>query len=264
MTPLMLLASLFLLLQSPASAAQSVLVTGAAGKTGSIIYKSLKAKGVNVKASVYSLSEAKASLGCTKCDPSEGIYVGDVTQPETLTAAMEGVGTVLCAVGAGEGMNATQQEDIEFTGVVNQVAALTKANPAAKPAELKFVLCSSMGTTNPKPAPYEGGPVLFWKLNAEAFLSTSGLTSVVVKPGGLMDGPANNMTLVWGHHDELFATVNPPVINRADVAAVMVTAALSAQAGDAPLRFDLVSKPGPPPKSLQALLKAARWPWQQK
>jgi hypothetical protein len=58
--------------------------------------------------------------------------------------------------------------------------------------------------------------------------------------------------------------VNPPVVNRADVAAVMVVAAMEAKPGDAPLRFDLVSKAGPPPKSLPALLKAARWPWQQR
>ena len=76
-----------------------------------------------------------------------------MTKPETLTAAFEGVDKVLCAVGAGEGMNATQQEDIEFTGVVNQVAALAKANPSAEPAALIFVLCSSMGTTTPKPKP---------------------------------------------------------------------------------------------------------------
>ena len=30
-------------------------------------------------------------LNCSKCDATEGIYVGNVTQPATLTAAMKGV-----------------------------------------------------------------------------------------------------------------------------------------------------------------------------
>lgn len=67
-----------------------------------------------------------------------------------------------------------------------RLRCMAQANPGTAPSTLKFVLCSSMGTTNPKPAPYEGGPILFWKLNAEAFLASSGLTSVIVKPGGLV------------------------------------------------------------------------------
>ena len=38
------------------------------------------------------------------------------------------------------------------------------------------VLLSSMETTNPHPNPFEGGAVLFWKLNAEAFLEASGIS----------------------------------------------------------------------------------------
>ena len=202
-----------------------VLVTGAGGKTGSLVYKQLKAQGVkNLRASVYSLDKARSALGCTKCDASEGIFVGDVTRPETLAAAFKGVKTVLCAVGAGEGMNATMQKAVEFTGVENQIGALTAGNPGVAPAELTFVLCSSMGTTDPAPKPYEGGPVLFWKLNAEAFLGSCGVTAVVVKPGGLMDGPAGKSTLVVGHDDTLLA-ISPPTVTRSDVAAVMIAAA---------------------------------------
>ena len=103
----------------------------------------------------------------------------------------------------------------------------------------------------------------FWKLNAEAFLANSGLTTVVVKPGGLVDGPAGNATLVTGHDDSLLATVNPPIVTRADVAAVMVAAALHVAGGSFPLRFGLVSKPGKPTSDLVALLEEAKWPWQQ-
>ena len=171
----------------PEAFAGGVLVTGAGGKTGSLIYKQLKAQGVkDLRASVYSLDKARSALGCTKCDASEGIFVGDVTKPETLAESFRGVKTVLCAVGASPGMNATLQQAVEFTGVENQIAALTAGNPGVEPTELTFVLCSSMGTTDPTPKPYEGGPILFWKLNAEAFLGSCGVTAVVVKPGGLL------------------------------------------------------------------------------
>jgi len=63
---------------------------------------------------------------------------------------------------------------VEFDGVEHQVAALAQQNARALPS-LRVVLCSSMGTTDPKPAPFKGGSVLFWKLNAEAFLMGSGL-----------------------------------------------------------------------------------------
>lgn len=263
---MMLRPVLMLLLTAGASAvpAQSfsggVLVTGAAGKTGSQIYKQLKAQGVkDLRASVYSLDKARSVLGCTKCDASEGIYVGDVTRPETLTESFRNVQTVLCAVGANPDMNATMQKTVEFTGVENQVKALTAGNPGIAPGKLTFVLCSSMGTTTPNPAPYEGGPILFWKLNAEAFLGSSGVTAVVVKPGGLVDGPQGNSTLVVGHDDALLTEVNPPIVARADVAAVMI-AAVAEQSN---LRFGLVSKPGPP-GDIHALLHSARWSWDRR
>jgi uncharacterized protein YbjT (DUF2867 family) len=244
----------------PEAFAGGVLVTGAGGKTGSLIYKQLKAQGVkDLRASVYSLDKARSALGCTKCDASEGIFVGDVTKPETLAESFRGVKTVLCAVGASPGMNATLQQAVEFTGVENQIAALTAGNPGVEPTELTFVLCSSMGTTDPTPKPYEGGPILFWKLNAEAFLGSCGVTAVVVKPGGLLDGPQGKSTLVVGHDDKLLASVSPPTVTRADVAAVMVAAA----AERSNLRFGLVSKPGPP-GDMHALLQSARWPWDRR
>ena len=116
-----------------------------------------------------------------------------------------------------------------------------------------------MGTMNPNPAPYEGGSILFWKLNAEAFLGSSGVTAVVVKPGGLVDGPAGKSTLVVGHDDALLTEVSPPIVTRADVAAVMVAAASERSN----LRFGLVSKPGPP-GDMRELLQSARWSWDRR
>merc|ERR1711861_13372 len=119
-------------------------------------------------------------------------------------------------------------------GVVNQVTALASLNAKRVGLEhLRVLLISSMGTTDHKPAPFMGGTDLFWKLNAEAFLSGSGVGSVVIKPCGLSTAEAGLATLVPGHLDSI-SLMHP--IARADVAAVMVEAVIQRLQG---LRFDI-------------------------
>jgi len=105
---------------------------------------------------------------------------------------------------------------VEFDGVEHQVAALAQQNARALPS-LRVVLCSSMGTTDPKPAPFKGGSVLFWKLNAEAFLMGSGLGSTIVKPCGLSSGEAGMHGLGVSHNDDL-PSPGTFLVARADVA----------------------------------------------
>lgn len=55
-------------------------------------YKELKKRGtVGVRALVRNAEKARALLGCGECGEDEGVFVGDVTKPGTLTAAMEGI-----------------------------------------------------------------------------------------------------------------------------------------------------------------------------
>ena len=60
-----------------------VLVTGATGRLGSLLYAQAKAdtRIGSVRAFVTNVTHARDTLGCQKCDPSEGIYVGDVRNP---------------------------------------------------------------------------------------------------------------------------------------------------------------------------------------
>ena len=237
----------------------TVLVTGAAGRTGSLLYKKLKedSRIGDVRALVRNVTKAKAVLGCTSCDPSEGIFTGDVTKPATMADAMKGVDALAIASAVGGDASASVMRAVEFDGVENQVRVLaTQQNTSA----LRVVLCSSMGTTNPNPPPFEGGKVLFWKLNAEAFLVSSGIGATVVKPCGLTDSPAGEKSLDTLHDDH-----NPSplsfTVSRADVAAVMAEAVAQRSSG---LRFGLCSKAsGKPTTDLAALLESARWPWQK-
>ena len=123
---------------------------------------------------------------------------------------------------------------VEFDGVENQAAAL--ANQATDLSSVRVVLCSSMETTDPKPLPFMGGPVLFWKLNAEAFLGSSAIGSAIVKPCGI-EGTygRRGKHLNVGHDDKLVGTGHG-AISRADVAAVMVEAVVQRSKD---LRFDI-------------------------
>ena len=62
------------------------------------MYLQLKAAGFDVRGLVRNASKAKEYLDCGACTEAEGIYVGDVTMPETLTAAMTNVTRVAIAV----------------------------------------------------------------------------------------------------------------------------------------------------------------------
>jgi uncharacterized protein YbjT (DUF2867 family) len=140
--------------------ARTILVTGATGATGQIIYKQLQAtKGVTVRGLVTNLTEAKAILGCNKCDAAEGIFLGDVTDVKTLLAPCAGADSIAIAVGVGESSSVDTMKAVEWHGVQNQVSALVSANSAIARSSLFVSLISSMGTTDPNPAPYEGGKV---------------------------------------------------------------------------------------------------------
>ena len=237
----------------------TVLITGATGRTGSLLFNSLKAHRVHVRAFVRSAEKAAEYLNCSKCDESEGIYVGDVNDTAALNHAALGVSAVaICAGVSGNGSDTPEEiVAVEFHGVQNTLAALAEpANVAARGISgLRLVLLSSMGTTEPN----NPDLVLFYKLQAEAFLGASGVPFAIVKPCGLLNTAGGSMKLLVGHDDTLLET-RPPLISRADVAAVL-EAALSYETSA--LRLDLCSKIGEPPTDLHALLDEARYPWQQ-
>merc|ERR1719223_1225988 len=80
-------------------AGKTVLITGATGHTGSQVYLALKAQGISVRGLVRNVTKAKEYLKCGACGESEGIFVGDITKPETLTAAMTGTDTLVITTG---------------------------------------------------------------------------------------------------------------------------------------------------------------------
>jgi len=237
---------------------RTILVTGATGRTGSLIYKELQAaEGINVRAFVTNQEEARNILNCTACDPTEGIYVGDVTDKASILASMKNVDSVACAVGVSSVSNDTLVKDVEWLGVENQVSAMAEANPTVDVGSLYFSLISSMDTTL-DPQPVWSGKALFYKLQAEAFLQSAGVLFSIVKPCGLADMPGGRQKIQVGHDDSL---MGGKAISRADVASVVATAVKQRSSG---LRFDICAAEGTPTTDLPALLISARWPWQRR
>lgn len=256
------------------SATGPVVVTGATGRTGSLLYHALQARGVTVRALVRNVTKAREILGCQRCDAGEGIFVGDVTKPETLVDVMAGAGSLAIMTSAipictksSTGSQCHYPEgaypkDIDFNGGKAQYEAFAEAQRKAGVAPGLVALCSSMGTTDPDSflEKLGNGHIGFFKLNEEASLMSSGLPFTIVKPCGLVDTPPGHAELLVGHDDDL--QVSPPVVARADVARVILEAIMQPLLASN-LRFDLCSKAsGTPTTDFGALFRAARFPWQ--
>lgn len=184
----------------------TVLVAGATGQTGKLIVTALLREGYTVRAMSRS-AERAASLG-------EGIEpaVGDVTDPDSLAAAMKDVDAVFSAIGGRMpiGPNGFKAVDWEGNRALIDAAKAAGAN--------RFVLMSAGsagrdGFLYSLPfAPYP------WKAKAEIHLQTSGLDYTVIAPGGLRDEPAGALGVRLAPKNDYIVGL----INRADVAEVMV------------------------------------------
>lgn len=251
--------SLLCLLCMARCAAATVIVTGAAGRTGSLVYKMLKQEGKlgEVRALVRNVTKAREVLGCKSCDASEGIFVGDITDPSTLDAAFNGVDSLAICTGVYGTEAESVVKAVEWVGVKNQVAALLKGGDAGK----RVAMVSSMGSTTP-PEP-KSNNIMFYKLNAEAFITAAGVPYSIVKPCGLNEDKGGARELMAGHDDsEDWFSQGFYMIPRADVAAVTVASLTSAPANE--MRFDLCAKSeGSTPTSPAQLLQAALQPWQR-
>jgi len=258
-----------------------VLVVGATGRTGSRTYLLLKSNGVPVRGLVQNRSKARQVLGCVRCDAEEGIFVGDVTDPETLVEPNRGVGSLVIATGPRVACDPYPTNcscvtgecpiDVDWHGGRNVISAFARASAGRGQVVLisSDNTCFADNSLKANADPLNG----FYKLNAEAFLMSTGLPYTIVKPCGLTNGPPGNLSLdAFHNHDGTtghgtictdHGTLGHGTIARADVAR-LVAAALKHPEASSGLRFDFCSKPGPgtPDSALVGVLLRARYKWQ--
>eukprot|EP00271_Cylindrocystis_brebissonii_P015606 TRINITY_DN38555_c0_g1_i1.p1 TRINITY_DN38555_c0_g1~~TRINITY_DN38555_c0_g1_i1.p1 ORF type:complete len:323 (+),score=54.78 TRINITY_DN38555_c0_g1_i1:187-1155(+) len=226
----------------------SVLVTGAGGRTGSLVYEKLKARSGEFSArGLVRSTESKEKIG-----GGEDVFVGDIVSPETIEPAFQGVDAVIIVTSAvpkmKPGFDPTKGGRPEFyfeeTGMPEQVdwegqkAQIDKA----KAAGVKhIVVVGSGGGTNENHMlnSIGNGKILIWKRKAEQYLIDSGIPYTIVRAGGLLDKEGGKRELLVGKNDE-FLTTETRTIPRADVAEVCVQALIIEEARNK--AFDVVSR----------------------
>ena len=189
-----------------------VLVAGATGKTGSLVVAQLQAEGYPVRAFVRNAEKAAEQLG-----PDVEAAVGDLRNPDSIAAALDGVDVLINAAGSGvPAADDNMPEHVDFEGARNL------ADAAAAAGVGHYVLVSSMGVTDDEHALNRMfNNILIWKRRGEEAVLASGITHTIVRPGGLSDAPGNAQAITFEQGD-----VPGPgkVISRADVARVCVAA----------------------------------------
>ncbi|KAL8152717.1 hypothetical protein V2J09_010477 [Rumex salicifolius] len=239
----------------------TVLVTGAGGRTGKIVYEKLKERSDEFTGrGLVRSEESKTQIG-----GADDVYVGDIRSTESIISAIQGIDALIILTSAvpkmkpgsdptkgrpefifDEGAN---PEQVDWIGQKNQI-------DAAKAAGVKqIVLVGSMGGTNPEnPLNKLGnGNILIWKRKAEEYLSNSGIPYTIIRAGGLQDKPGGVRELLIGKDDELLLT-ETRTISRSDVAEVCIQALKFEEAKFK--AFDLASKPegeGTPTNDFKAL-----------
>lgn len=191
---------------------KTVLLGGATGSNGRHVLKHLHDLGINVRAMSRDIEAARDEIG------SQYQWVeADVTKPETLAAAVEGVDIVISAIATSWPVGSNRSEKVDFEGTVN----LSAAAKAAGATRFVIITSSSSGTKEHFLNTI-GGNVLIWKGKAEEVLVASGLEYVVVGPAGIDDDPGGKEAIALIPRSEYEAGM---FIGREDLAAVVIAAA---------------------------------------
>jgi len=259
----------FLMLALSPASALKVLVTGAGGRTGRLVFEQLQQDASMSPVGLVRSRKAEKALRKVGAGDDD-IVRGDVMDTDVLAGAMAGCdGVVLCTSAV------PQIKPLSIVKLLFKKTVLRRADPgrpqfrfspggtpeevdwlgaktqidAAKAAGVKrFVFVSSMGGTQPdnflnsigRRADGSGGDILLWKRKAERYLVASGLEYTIIHPGGLVDDPGAKRELRVGVGDALLQEEFRQV-PRADVARVSCAALTSPEA--AKVSFDLASRP---------------------
>ncbi|MBE8965314.1 NAD(P)H-binding protein [Nostocales cyanobacterium LEGE 12452] len=212
-------------------------VAGATGETGRRIVQELIARNIPVRALVRDIEKARGILS-----PEAELVVGDVLQPESLTAALGDSTVLLVATGAKPSFDPTGPYKVDFEGTKNLVDAAK-----AKGIE-HFILVSSLCTSRLFHPLNLFWLILLWKKQAEEYIQKSGLTYTIVRPGGLKNED-NSDRIVMQSADTLFDGSIP----RQKVAQVAVEALFEADARNKIV--EIIAKPEAASKSFKELFQ---------
>ena len=216
----------------------TVLVVGATGSIGRLVVQEAIRYGYATRALVR--DPAKARNLPTEAD----LVVGDVTRPETLARAVDGVDAVVFTLGS-DGAGKVGAENVDYGGVRNVLNALGSRTT-------RIALMTSIGVTNRTGMYNQTTEAHDWKRRSERLVRASGLPYTIIRPGWFdYNGPDEHRLVLLQGDKRQAGDSSDGVIARRQIAEVLVRSLGSDQA----LRktFELVATTGPGPANFDAL-----------
>lgn len=210
----------------------TVLAVGATGSIGAHVIEEALCAGHKVRALVRNSGKLKQRAGLDT-------VAGDLTQPRSLLAAVEGVDAIVFTHGTHGSLSAA--EAVDYGGARNILAALGN-----RPARIALMI--AIGVTDRKGAHD-------WKRRAERLVRASGRPYTIVRPGWFDYNAPDQHQLHFLQGDKRQSgTPRDGVIARSQVARVLVRS-LTAPAA---LRktFELVAERGPEQEDFDPLFAA--------
>jgi uncharacterized protein YbjT (DUF2867 family) len=216
----------------------TVLVVGATGSIGRLVVAEATAQGHATRALVRDPDRARR-LGA-----DVQLAVGNVTRPDTVAAAVNGVDAVVFTLGSG-GAGKVGAETVDYGGVRNVLAAL-----GTRP--VRVALMTAIGVTDRTGAYNRSTQAHDWKRRSERLVRASGLPYTVVRPGWFdYNGPDEHRLVLLQGDTRQAGDSSDGVVARRQIAQVLVRSLASdAAAGKT---FELVAATGPAPEDFDAL-----------
>ncbi|WP_449373115.1 SDR family oxidoreductase [Arthrobacter psychrolactophilus] len=141
----------------------TVLIVGATGSIGQHAVAEALRQGYTVRALVRDQKRAARLL-----PENVGLVIGDLTRPETIGPAVEGIDAIVFTHGT-----TTSERDVrdnDYTGLANILKAMAGRR-------VRIALMTAIGTTRP------GVAYAQWKLRSERLVRASGNPFTIVRPG---------------------------------------------------------------------------------
>jgi len=215
----------------------TVLVVGATGSIGRLVVDEAIRQGHTVRALARSADKAR------RLPPEAQVVLGDVTRPETLSAAVDGVDAIVFTHGS-DGAAKVGAESVDYGGVRNVLVALGSRTA-------RIALMTAIGVTNRTGAYNRSTEVQDWKRRSERLVRASGLPYTIVRPGWFDYNRPDEHRLLFLQGDSRQAgNSSDGVIARRQIAEVLVHSLISNHA----IRktFELVATKGPAQADLDA------------
>jgi uncharacterized protein YbjT (DUF2867 family) len=207
-----------------------ILVVGATGSIGRLVVAEAIREGYAVRALVRDPDRAR------ELPAQAQRVVGDLTRPQTLDAALDGVDAIVFTHGT-DGGGKVGAEDVDYGGVRNVLAALGNR-------QVRIALMTAIGVTHRTGAYNRSTEAHDWKRRSERLVRASGLPYTIVRPGWFDYNAPDQHRLVMLQGDTRIAG-NPSdgVVARNQIAETLVRSLRSEAA--AYKTFELVAERGP-------------------